>query len=47
MTSAVIAETLAATTQLSDARVSAALTTLEMKGLVRCVGGRYERRYRG
>ena len=46
MTSAVIAETLAAATQLSGARVSAALTILEMKGLVRCVGGRYERRYR-
>jgi DNA processing protein len=47
MTSAVIAETLVATTRLSNARVSAALAILEMKGLVRCVGGRYERRYRG
>ena len=47
VTSAVLAETLAATTRLSTARVSAALTNLEMKGLVRCVGGRYERRYRG
>jgi DNA processing protein len=46
VTSAVLAETLSATTRLSTARVSAALTTLEMKGLVRCVGGRYERRYR-
>lgn len=47
VTSAVLAETLAAATRLPTARVSAALTTLEMKGLVRCVGGRYERRYRG
>jgi DNA processing protein len=47
MASAAIAETLAATTRLSNARVGAALTNLEMKGLVRCVGGRYERRYRG
>jgi DNA processing protein len=46
VTTAVLAETLSATTRFSTARVSAALTTLEMKGLVRCVGGRYERRYR-
>jgi DNA processing protein len=45
--SSVLADALAAATRLSTERVSAALTTLEMKGLVRCVGGRYERRYRG
>ena len=45
--SAVLADALAAATRLPTERVSAALTTLEMKGLVRCVGGRYERRYRG
>lgn len=45
--SAVLAESLAAATGFPTARVSAALTALEMKGLVWCVGGRYERRYRG
>lgn len=47
VTTAVLAETVAATTRLSPGRVRAALTSLELRGLIRCVGGRFERRLPG